>query len=144
MPTHQRTILHSAGISVVTEMRDRKEDYGQSEPPACNGDCSLRFAGLSRYTCNNIRPLHRVGNTSNLEWRRRYPGAKSNALDLSESAMSQPDPPPNLPNHNPGKIPLSTANHGLSLDSPFSPFFSLTFVWTQLYLFIVRTFFTFR
>lgn len=135
--------MHSFGISVVTEIRDRKEEYGQSENPACSGDNFLWFIVLSRLDLNNIGLLCRVGNTSNLEWRRRrYPWANTTRFNLSEKAMSQPDLPPNLPNSNPGKIhrkdPLSRASYGLRLNIPFSPFLSLAFVWTQLHLFILR------
>lgn len=41
----------SFGISVVPEVRDRKEEYSQSENPECNGAHFLRFIVLAGYRC---------------------------------------------------------------------------------------------
>lgn len=135
--------VHSFGISVVTEIRDRKEEYSQSENPPCNGDYFLRFLVLSRLDLNNIRLLHRVGNTSNLDWRRRYPWAniqqigpfwKGHVTTTPDSQTFQT------------AIQIKSTRRTLwaeltmdCLDIPFSPFLSLTFVCTQLYFFILRT-----
>lgn len=136
--------VHSFGISVVTEIRDRKEEYSQSENPACNGDYFLWFLVLSRLDLNNIGLLHRVGNTSNLDWRRRYPWANIQQIGpfWKGHVTTRPDPQTFQT-----AIQIKSTGRTLwaeltmdCLDIPFSPFLSLTFVWTQLYFFILRTY----
>lgn len=110
----------------------RKEKYGLPENAACHGEDFLGFIIFSGYRFTQF--LHRVGDTSNLEWKRRT-WANTNRLHLCEKATSQPDLSPRTLKQ---QFQQNPSEQSRVLTSP-SPIFSLTFIWIQLYLFILRT-----